>query len=86
MYFYRDSNGNEIDLIIDQGYRQTLCEIKLNKTIQKKHYLQLQKQKSLFSNPDLNVISTYDAAVKLDNDVRNIPVRMINNGLIEQSR
>ncbi len=27
LFFYRDSNKNEIDLIIDKGYKQILCEI-----------------------------------------------------------
>ena len=79
LYFYRDSNGNEIDLIIDEGYKQSLCEIKLNKSIRKKHYQQLQKQKILFSNPFLYLISTYNSLLKLEADIQNIPVWNINS-------
>ncbi len=79
LFFYRDSNQNEIDLIIDQGYKQTVCEIKLNKSIQKKHYQQLKKQKSIFSNPVFFLISAYNQNILLENEVRNFPAWQVHN-------
>ena len=78
IFFYRDNNQNEIDLIIDQGYRQLLCEIKLNKSIQSKHYQQLTKLKDYFSNPELFIVSAYNENIKLTRDVTNIPLWDIN--------
>ena len=74
LYFYRDSNRNEIDLILDHGYRQDLCEIKLSKTLQKKHYEQLENLCGLFSDPALYLVSAFEERVMLTRNVRNVPV------------
>ena len=37
MYFYRDSNGNEADLIIDRGRTMTVVEIKLSRSVRPVH-------------------------------------------------
>ncbi len=74
LYFYRDSNRTEIDLVVDHGYRQDICEVKLSKTVQSKHYKQLRDLQSLFSDPSLYLISAYDKRIKLTGEVRNIPV------------
>lgn len=74
LYFYRDSNKNEIDMVIDHGYRQDLCEIKLSKTITQKHYKQLLTQGVHFTDPNHYLISGYSEDIKLTKDVRNIPV------------
>ena len=73
-YFYRDSNRREIDLVVDHGYRQDICEVKLSKTVQSRHYKQLLDLQSLFSDPSLYLISAYDKRIKLTGEVRNIPV------------
>ena len=78
IYFYRDSNKNEIDLVIDRGYKQDLCEIKLNKSIQKKHYKQLQKLKGMFTDPSLYLISAFDRGILLAEDVKNLPAWKIH--------
>ena len=74
LFFYRDSNKNEIDLIIDQGYKQILCEIKLNKNISKKHYGQLLRLQSLFTNPALLLISAYEKEIHLTKEVKILPL------------
>ncbi len=33
LYYYRDSNGNEVDLVIDLGMERRLAEIKVSKTL-----------------------------------------------------
>ena len=74
LFFYRDSNKNEIDLIIDRGYKQTLCEIKLNKNISKRHYGHLVKLQNLFSNPELLIISAYEKEIQFTKEVKNLPL------------
>lgn len=73
LYFYRDSNGNEIDLVIDQGFKKILCEIKISKAIKPRHYNQLLNQKDLFENPSLFLISAQKETLNLTRDVINIP-------------
>lgn len=73
-YFYRDSNGNEIDLVVDHGYRQEICEIKLSKTVQSRHFKQLLDLQGLFTDPSLYLISAYAERIKVARDVHNIPV------------
>ena len=73
LYFYRDSNGNEIDLVIDQGFKKILCEIKISKAIKPRHYNQLLNQKDLFENPSLFLISAQNGTLNLTRDVINIP-------------
>lgn len=74
LYFFRDSNQNEIDIIIDKGYKQILCEIKLSKSIKEKHYTTLLKQKDLFSNPELVLLSAYEKNIMIDKLVQNRPI------------
>ncbi|MBN2659142.1 MAG: ATP-binding protein [Spirochaetales bacterium] len=78
LYFYRDNNGNEIDLVINYGYRQILCEIKMNKTIGKKHYSHMERLSPLFSDPRLFVISSYGESVKLSRHTANLPFSLIH--------
>lgn len=73
-FFFRDSNQNEIDIIIDKGYKQILCEIKLSKSIKEKHYITLMKQKDLFSNPELVLLSAYENNIMIDKLVQNRPI------------
>ncbi|MBI3252913.1 MAG: ATP-binding protein [Candidatus Omnitrophica bacterium] len=37
LYFYRDSNHNEVDVLIDEGMNKTLIEIKMAKTLRPEH-------------------------------------------------
>jgi hypothetical protein len=74
LYFYRDSNHNEIDLVIDNGTTTDLCEIKLAKTIGKKHYDALPRIATNFPEPKMYLISMYPERIALDRRVENIPV------------
>lgn len=78
LFFYRDNHQNEIDLVIDQGYKHILCEIKMNSTIHKKHYQTLEKHKDLFTNPELILISNNQENIKVSQDVRNVPITHID--------
>lgn len=77
-FFYRDGNGNEIDIVLDHGYKTTLCEVKLGKTIRPAHYRSLEKLSSLFSNPELFLISGNGSTVNLTSRVRNVPAWMVS--------
>ena len=74
LYFYRDSNGKEIDLVIDMGYKCKLAEIKLSKTPSKNLVKSLDQIKNLFPSPDLYLISSYDESIPIYNEIKNIPV------------
>jgi predicted AAA+ superfamily ATPase len=81
LYFYRDSNQNEIDLVVESADSSSLYEIKLNSTVQPKHYRQLTRLKDHFQNPSLYLISTYNEKIKLARDLMNIPVWDISTQL-----
>jgi hypothetical protein len=56
-YFYRDTNGNEVDLVLDAGSNFHLCEIKASQTPQVRHGETLQKVSRLFPNAQCTVLS-----------------------------
>jgi predicted AAA+ superfamily ATPase len=71
LYFYRDSNGVEIDLVIDEGASLTLYEIKSAKTIR------LEMAKTLNSVPIKSgkkyLLSFHETAMPLASGVTAIP-------------
>lgn len=79
IYFYRDSNRNEIDIVIDRGVTTDLCEVKLAKTIGKKHYEVLTRLAPHFTEPSLRLISMYPERIALDRDVENVPLKMLGD-------
>lgn len=48
LYFYRDSNQNEIDLVLDFGRTLKLMEIKLAKTLRQEFFISLRKTAGIF--------------------------------------
>lgn len=57
LVFYRDSNQNETDLVIDRGRSVQLCEITLAKTVRPRHYTTLSRLASQFPEPRRYLIS-----------------------------
>jgi predicted AAA+ superfamily ATPase len=51
MYFFRDSNQNEIDLVLESAMKTTLIEVKCAKTPRYEHVKTLEKHSCLFKNP-----------------------------------
>jgi len=49
LYFYRDSNQNEIDLVLDFGRHLKLMEIKLAKTLRREFFVSLLKTAAVFT-------------------------------------
>ena len=50
LFFFRDSNGNEIDLVLDAGPRCLLVETKLTATLRLEHVKTLVSQRGWFGN------------------------------------
>ncbi len=59
MYFWRDSNGNEVDVIIEAGDRLIPVEIKSGKTVARDFFAGLEKWKNLAGTRALNPILIY---------------------------
>jgi uncharacterized protein len=73
LFFYRDSNQNEIDLVIDRGRSTQLCEIKLAKTVRPRHYSTLSRLAPEFPEPRSYLVSLYPERIPLDRTVQNAP-------------
>ena len=59
LHFWQDSNGNEVDLIIDQGTQLMPIEIKAGATIAKDFFTNLDKWLSLSGNLSINPTLVY---------------------------
>lgn len=68
-YFYRDTNGNEIDLITEDDGRLLFYEIKSGATMQKKYFDTMQKigKKAGVKSPDMICIYGGDASLRSAN-------------------
>ena len=73
MFYYRDSNKNEIDLLLDEADAMYLFEIKMKHNILEKDYRFLDS--FLVSNKKLHkfLISVYDTELALSGQVKNMP-------------
>ena len=61
LYFYRDSNGVEVDLVIDEGLSMSLYEIKASKTLRS----DMTKSLKLFNPTGSSVLSTTGRPVNI---------------------
>jgi predicted AAA+ superfamily ATPase len=59
MYFWRDSNGNEVDVIIEAGDRLIPVEIKSGKTVARDFFAGLEKWQNLAGTRALNPVLIY---------------------------
>lgn len=59
LYFWRDSNGNEVDVIMEQGLRLMPIEIKSGKTITSDSFAGLEKWKVLAGESAINPTLVY---------------------------
>lgn len=65
LYFYRDSNHNEIDLVIDKGLTKSLVEIKLSKTPKKNHFRSMSFMKSIYPDAECFLLNLYEEELHL---------------------
>ncbi|MDR0645579.1 MAG: ATP-binding protein [Elusimicrobiota bacterium] len=79
LYFFRDSNANEVDLIIDDGLRQIPVEIKLGATFNDEFLKGLDYWKKLSSSHNGYVIYTGDSEFKTAGAARVINWKNMND-------
>ena len=73
LYFYRDSNHNEIDVVLDRGPRADLLEIKLTETPRKEHFSTLKKITALLSKSRGYLLSFTRNREKISEKIESIP-------------
>ncbi|MFA4889872.1 MAG: AAA family ATPase [Candidatus Omnitrophota bacterium] len=66
LYFYRDSNDNEIDLLVDYGQKIKLMEIKAAKSLREDFFAVLSKSHDLFKNKkaEMYLVGLFDTKIK----------------------
>ncbi|MBF0494176.1 MAG: ATP-binding protein [Candidatus Omnitrophica bacterium] len=73
LYFYRDSNHNEVDLILDSGHMKKLFEFKTAKTLRPDHWAFLSKGKTVFDKSDAFLVSLSEEKTTLEKGIHSIP-------------
>lgn len=73
LYFFRDSHGNEIDLLVDLGPRRILAEIKLSKTPRLEHAKVFTRLAGAFPGAETRVLSLAEEELPLSRAVRSTP-------------
>ncbi len=73
MFYYRDSNKNEIDLLLNEAGEMYLFEIKMKHNIIKKDYRFLDSFTASQKKLHKFLISVYDKELALSSQVKNIP-------------
>ncbi len=79
MYFLRDSNHNEVDLLIELANQIIPIEIKATATPNPKHWQSLKKLKNMFGSDKAYLVSLCPEKLKLDNGIINIPYNQITD-------
>lgn len=79
LYFYRDSNHNEIDLLLDFGFKTTLIEIKLTKSLQERHWKILSRLQKNLNATDSYIISLAEDEIAVAKNIRTVPWWKIAN-------
>jgi hypothetical protein len=83
MYYYRDSNHNEIDLVLEFADHTKLCEIKIARTLNKNFISTIKNQLALFTNPTGYLLSFAEQSLKMDERIYAKPWSAIFKELIE---
>ena len=73
IYFYRDSNHNEVDIVIDLGYKKILVEIKKTKTPKEGHWKPLSKIADDLKINEIYLISNYPEEMQLSANIKHLP-------------
>ena len=74
LYFYRDRDGLEADLLLDFGSRLVVGEIKLARTVTRRHWSALERIGRHLPHAERVLISCYERPAPLAAGVRNVPV------------
>ncbi|MFC1850722.1 ATP-binding protein [candidate division CSSED10-310 bacterium] len=79
-YFYRDSNGNEVDLVLEKGEGLSLIEIKAGQTVTKQYFKGLNRFKKVIGDRiRLGVVVYRGKERQLRTDWHVLPVHSISN-------
>lgn len=73
LYFCRDSNHNEIDVVVDSGPSVKLLEIKLSETPRIEHFSTLKKITSFLNKSHGYLLSFAKKAEKISEKVESVP-------------
>ncbi len=73
LFYYRDSNKNEIDLIVEAARNLYLYEIKLKQNILKRDFKVLESFPETDKTVRRFIVSAYTGAIYLSKKVKNIP-------------
>lgn len=73
LYFYRDSNHHEIDVVIDKGPSVDLLEIKLTGTPRMEHFSTLKKITAFFGRSRGYLLSFTQNKEKISDKIESIP-------------
>jgi uncharacterized protein len=73
LFFYRDSNHNEIDLVVSSGSATRLVEIKQTATPRANHFDAIQRLRSLFPNPQAYVVLASSKEERLSAHLSALP-------------
>ncbi len=72
LYYYRDSNKNEVDVVIEHNGTHSLIELKMAKTLKDKFANTLRKVSSLFPSSELYLLSFDKKNIPMHGDVRSM--------------
>ena len=85
MFYFRDSNKNEIDLLIETALKLYVFEIKMRQNISRKDYSFLEKFSVSGKVMIRYLVSSYNETIQLSQKVTNIPwQKFIENLQIEE--
>ena len=72
IYFYRDSNGNEVDCVIDLGIRTVLLEIKMRASIVDGDEASLSKFPEKKKDTHAYLVSCWEHRKTIDRGIENV--------------
>ncbi|MFA5144352.1 MAG: ATP-binding protein [Candidatus Omnitrophota bacterium] len=81
MYFMKDSNANEVDLLIDYGNKVQMIEFKTTKTIKKDHMKSMLLVQKSMKTQEMYIVSFFDEEIKLGAGIKSLPWRRLNSVL-----
>ncbi|HEO63757.1 MAG TPA: ATP-binding protein, partial [Candidatus Omnitrophica bacterium] len=73
LYLYRDSNRNEVDLLLDFGFKVILIEIKLTKSLQERDWEALLRIQKTLKAAEAYIASLVENEIALEKNIRAIP-------------
>jgi hypothetical protein len=79
MYFMKDSNLNEADLLIDHGNKVQMIEFKAAKTVKEDHLRSMSLIQRSVKADEMFVVSFFDEEIKLGMGIRSLPWRRLGS-------